>query len=98
MDAAANVNTACAPSWPILSKLDAMLLEHDWERIWSMQIGTAPEISVKIRIGDWLHSNKVMADICGRRYAIDKLPNWSIERAPFVAANARQKCATSPES
>lgn len=46
-----------------------------------MQIGTAPKISVKNRIGDWLHSNKVMAGICGRRYAIDKSANWSIERA-----------------
>jgi hypothetical protein len=81
MDAAGTVNRAYVPSWPILCKLDVILLKHGWQRIWSMQIGTAPEISPKIRIGDWLHSNEVMAGICGRRYTIDKSPDWSIERA-----------------
>jgi hypothetical protein len=33
MDAAATVNTAYVPSWPILNKLDMRLLKHDWQRI-----------------------------------------------------------------
>ena len=31
----------------------------------SDRLDCATQISVKIRIGDWLHSNKVMSGICG---------------------------------
>ena len=36
MDAAGTVNTAYAPSRPILCKLGVILLKHGWQRIWSM--------------------------------------------------------------
>jgi hypothetical protein len=47
----------------------------------------ATQISVKIRIGDWLHSNEVMVltkswqAFAAADDAIDKSPNGSVERA-----------------
>ena len=81
MDAAGTVNMAYVPSWPILCKLDVILLKHGWQRIWSIQIGTAPEISSKIRMATGFILTKSWQAVAAGDDAIDKSPNWSIERA-----------------
>jgi hypothetical protein len=75
MDAAGTVNMAYTPSRPILCKLGVILLEHGWQRIWSMQIATAREISAKIRWRLLVAKPLVYVDA----QQANSRPSWSID-------------------
>jgi hypothetical protein len=46
-----------------------------------MHIGARPQIGLKIRIGDWLHSKNSWRVFATADDPIDKSLDWSIERA-----------------